>query len=204
MNLVLLILGVLLLAGGTDDDTAPHIGPAWQDQIRGYVDRIEAVTGEWPGLAEFLIAVAYWESSHHDGTPPNPAACRGSCGPTSERGLYQMRPKTADWAPVDSDPSLLFDPRRATALAAWGIWRLGTRWGEQGQLVDFLAVRRGWKYPRLVKDADESDPDSAGIRKRFATALEATDLPQSLMGQRAIPSSVHWPGIDVVMKAVME
>ena len=193
------VVGALALAGAGAAAPSATADPNWAPQIRRVVAQIETVTGPWPGLADYLIAVAYWESSHRDGTPPNPNACRAPCGPNSERGLFQIRPSTAG---VESNPDILYDPTVAVAAATDLVYRLATKWDAPGQTVDWLAIRRGWRLPKLVKDTGEANTASAGVRERFIQALEGVGLSSGFMQRPALPAGMSWPGIDAIEQAV--
>lgn len=153
-------------------------------RIRALAGKLERALN-WPGLATYLVAVGYWESRG------NPLSRRSS-DPNSERGWFQIRPATANDPRVTANPDLLYDEQWAVALAADLIWRLHRRLDD----APWLAIRRGWKYPRLVSDVNESDPDSPGIRERFEEALRATGAPAGFMYRTAVPGSLRWPGVD--------
>ena len=196
-----LVVGSLALAGGARaSEPTPAELPMGYDRIRELAAKVQRATGPWPGLADFLVAVAFWESSDRAGGPPNAAACHGACGSNSAGGLYQIRPKTADVDAVTAEPSLLFDPEVSTAVAAWLIYRLATRWTTYP--VDWMAIRRGWRYPYLVRDREEADPESPGVRERFIKSLDAVGAPRALMQQRALPPGFNWPGFDAVLASV--
>ena len=119
--------------------------------------------------------------------------------PNSARGLFQVRPKTADHPAILENPELLYDPEWAIASAADLIWRLN-RWRLPGQPPpNWLAIRRGWKYPKLVRDVDELDENSRIVRLNLAAALDYNKMPASFMLERAVPANVRWPGIDAAL-----
>ena len=189
-----------------DYDLEPGGGWAWKyapEWILYLGGLIEDATG-WINLPEFLLAVAWTESRG------NPFACHGECKPNSARGLYQGRPKSFLVGDLEGYPSdLLFDIHWATALATWYIWRL-RNWGFSGQTIDWLAVRRGFAYPRLVSDVNETaevsgfDPGerSKDTRRRFENALAAVGLPDEFMYERAYPPGLGWPGIWNILEIV--
>lgn len=178
----------------------PPENPVTYAQIAKMSKQVQTVTGSWPGLTEFLQAVAYWESSHRDGSPPNASACHGDCLGNSARGLYQIRPKTVD---VYDVPSVLFDPREATALAVGLIFHLAKYRTHENQIATWLDIRRGWRKPALVKDWAEEDPESVMVRERFVKSLSALGYaPELFMDQDAIPPGVHDPGHDAIASAL--
>jgi hypothetical protein len=156
-----------------------------------------------------LVAVAWTESRG------NPLAAAGT-RPNSARGLFQLRPKSAfahQLARYVTAPQLLFDPALSTALAAWYAWRL-RNFKDPGQVLDWLAIRRGWALPRLVDDVDEvavvkgkggvllaPGERSKQTRWNFSQALPRAGLPQSFMYEYPF-RGLRWPGIWQVMNAV--
>lgn len=190
-----------LLLGGSASASPGWVPGTWQGEIRRYASQIETVTGPWPGLGDYLVAVAFWESSHRDGSKPNPSACEPPCSSSSARGWYQIQPPTAGHG-AEQSPQLLFSPPWSTAAAADLIYRLNRNRAGPGQTPDWLAIRRGWKMPARVSDVPEEQSLSAGVRERFAQALEGIGLNPGFMYQRAVPAGLHWPGFDAVLAAV--
>ena len=153
------------------------------------------------GLADFLDAIAYWESRY------NPEAS-GDSG--QSLGMFQLRYTSAfDTADgldylrntsegyellTDIDTSILFatdhiiDAIKRSRTS--GVNRpCGTGVGPG----DYLSARRWWKYPSLVHDYCESNETSAQIRGRLETALNVTGHSESLMYEK--PNISNWPGI---------
>ncbi len=199
--------GGLLLMGAAGSGQAQQCPvPVNASDIREMARRVEAVTGPWPGLADYLVAVAFWESSGRDGGPSNACACEkwhtgGKCKPNAARGLYQIRPVTADVPGVVDNPAWLYDPAFATAAATWLIWRLQKN-RSPGRAVNWLAIRRGWKLPSLVTDEWEENPKSAKTRENFKRSLQSVGIPVSFMFQRAMPAGLVWPGFNAVLAAI--
>lgn len=200
------LLGLSLLATtASASPPKPQAGGQgrWVDadaprRIRALAGRLETLYN-WPGLSDFLVAVAYNESL---GDPRALDRTGGS------RGWFQLRPTSAGDSRVEENPELLFDERWAVVTAADYAWRL-RRYAAPGQRPDWLAIRRGWKYPALVKDVDElamirGSTPSAGIRLRFLRALNNTDIPVSFMQEPAFQSNTKWPGIDAALTALGE
>jgi len=188
-----------------DDDERQSTGPYDREQARALAsqvaEQIEARYGV-AGLADYLDAVAFWESRW------NPEV--GGDGGKSI-GLYQMRPPymfTAQRGTAYALPrggQILRDPVLSTVIASDHVVRAVRRAKQLGGRGDWLAVRRWWKYPSLVDDDDETEEvvygtksygfPSAGVRERFDKALEAVDLPKDFKYDRpdvsGYPSDVN-------------
>lgn len=155
-----------------------------------------------PGLPAYLLAVAWTETGGTWST-----SARGRAG---ELGIFQMRPSTARLDELGLPPAALLDLRWSVALAAWLIARLRHR-GAPGQVIDWLAIRRGWAYPHLVADVDEVLPATDGaepgkrsreVRERFENALSHTGQDPSFMFTPAFPPGYRWPGLGPVTSAL--
>jgi hypothetical protein len=148
------------------------------------------------GLPTFLDAVGYWESRW------NPCVSGDSGGVS--KGLYQMRADTVfrtsngltDLRP--QWPTLSKDGKLSVILAADYAMRGGTRMVQEGDTPYWLAIRRWWKYPGILRDHDESNSASPGVRDRFLKALAAVGASSSFAQQSFNPS--NWPGAKQVMR----
>ena len=206
-------LGVATLARRRDAATAkpfeppappgpePQPGKGWVDadaprRIREIARPIEELTG-WDDLGDFLTAVAWTESRG------NPGACHGACAANSAHGWFQLRPNSARIAELGLPREALFDEPTSVALAAWYGHRLRP-FAASGQVIDNLALRRGWAYPSRVSDVDEKHQRSKDTRARFSTGIAKAGLPQSFMYSRTFPEDYTWPGagIDALLSAV--
>lgn len=203
-SLLLLAVPLLLVAAGggggdpldsaRDEDYEPPLdfpaGKGWANaaapgEIWARARRLEDA-GIMPGfLAPFLLAVAWTESRG------NPKAQNGTSA-NAARGWFQLRPASGlPWEYSDRSKypaDLLKDKDWAVAAAAWYAHRL-LKFADKDQLVDALALRRGWALPRLVSDVNETaevkgwDPGerSAYTRRNFAQALEKTGVGEDFM-----------------------
>lgn len=144
-----------------------------------------------PGLPTMLAAVGYTESRYKTSLVND----------SGMMGIYQEHPDSMRLEDVHASKRVLLDPRWATALIAWYYKRLQP-YAKPGQVIDWLALRRGSAYPKLVADTDESEARSVEVRHRFEDGLDATGTARSFMYQPAFPSDYHWPGIEPVLAAV--
>lgn len=145
------------------------------------------------GLATFLDALGWRESRF------NPCA-KGDGG--ASLGMFQQQASNLD-GPLASFraswPNRVRDPLFSVIVATYHIVKAVSRYeSKNGQPPEWLAVRRWWKYPILVHDDDETNPNSPGIRERFAEALQATGHPEAFMFTR--PMIGHYPGTPAVLE----
>lgn len=167
-------------------------------EIRRLAAPIERATG-WDGLADFLVAVAWWES-RGDATAVNPEG-----GPNAARGWFQIRPRSSNNQGIVRDPALLLQTGISVGIAADYAYRMVQRWRRDMGVVlvpDWLAIRRGWACPALVDDVDETAsipgcPSSADVREHFLKSLDAVGLPRTFAEQPAEPQ--RWPGQQAVL-----
>lgn len=181
----------------------PTSGDGWTDadaprRIREIAAPIEQASN-WPGLGDFLVAKAWTESRG------NPQA-GGDTGNVA-RGLFGLRPRSARVEDVGLSDYALKQEHPAVALAAWYAYRMRDE-ADPGQIVDWLAVARGWAYPRLVSDVDETakvkgwspGARSKQVRFNFEEALtKGAGVPPTFMFERAFPLGFQWPGIEQVL-----
>jgi hypothetical protein len=157
----------------------------------------------WPDLPDFLAVVAYTESGY------NPKVA--SCANNKACGLYGLRYKTSRLAELGQPPEMLHDARWATFADAWLSWRLGHMgYHFPGQVVDWLAIRRGMAFPKLVADVDEKMPvkgyapgeRSADVRERMEKGVAHAGLPDSFMYEPAYQGGAFFPGVDAMLAAM--
>lgn len=191
----LAIGGALALSAGT----ARAEGPITKEERREYRRRAREVSEEIEslygidGLADYLDAVAYWESKW------NPVVAGDG---SRSIGLYQMQAGTAfrqsngltDLRPQAG--TILRDPTKATILAAdYAVNRVkvSRRAGGPG---DWFAVRRGWYLPASTADVDGSTYPQAWDRvlRNFTKALKAVGLPVDFMYRT--PDVSGYPGLQ--------
>lgn len=215
-SLLLLALPLLLVAAGgggdpldsvRDEDYEPPedfpkskgwADPAAAGEIWGRARRLEDA-GILPGfLAPFLLAVAWTESRGN-------ANAQNGTSANAARGWFQLRPASGlPWEFSDRSKypaDLLKNKDWAVAAAAWYAVRL-LPFADKDQLVDALALRRGWALPRLVSDVDEvavvDNPKfpnpgdrSRYTRRNFAEALERTGIGEDFMYE-PVPRPTGW------------
>ena len=175
------------------------IGP---DALSKLFERAE-IAAKWPGLATFLLAASWTESTWHP----------DARSPSGAIGLFQLKPASARIAELGLPPSVLTDPAWATALYLWYLARM-RNYAAPGQVIDWLALRRGGAYPVLVADVHESftaeqsgakgatGQRSAEVRGRFELALAHTGVPTSFENQPAFPAGWTWPGLPAIVTAL--
>lgn len=186
------LVGLLSLGRRASSPRPQPAGPGrWVDadaprRIRALAERLG-----WPGLGDFLVAVAYWESRGN--------SIAGSSAGNAARGWFGMRPQTARVDDLSLEPDALKVEPVAVALAGWLVDRLRP-YAAPGQVVDWLAIRRGWYLPSLVDDVAEQHAASRKVREAFEEALAKVGLEASFMHQEVDFSS--WPGIAAAMERV--
>lgn len=167
--------------------------------IRALVLPVEKKIGQ-RGLADFLTATAWTESNFN----PNAENDIGY------KGLFQMSDNSSMVDDLGVSGDVLFNPRWSIALISWYIERL-RKYAEPGQVIDWLAVRRGMAYPHLVSDVQENKPAKPGavpgqrsreVRERLESGLDYVGLPRSFMYKPAFASGYKWPGIQAVLSSV--
>jgi hypothetical protein len=157
----------------------------------------------WPDLPKFLSVVAFTES----GGNPKVASCANN----KACGLYGLRYKTSRLAELGQPPEALHDARWATFADAWLSWRLGHMgYHFPGQVVDWLAIRRGMAFPKLVADVDEKAPikgyapgeRSADVRRRMLKGLAHEGIDDEFMYEPAYQGGAFFPGVDAMLAAM--
>ena len=178
------------------------VGTGWKggnpEALRELAMPLEYELGWW-GLGDFLAAAA-WTESHG-----NPKA--GSSGMNNKaRGLLGGRPNSMFRGKykhfAQSNPNLLKDPRWAIATTAAYLDSLRD-YAFPGQTIDWLALRRGMAFPRLVSDVNEEAKvkgyppgrRSADTRNRFQTGIEKAGLQDEFMYEAAFPPGYQWLGL---------
>lgn len=179
-------------AGG---EITPDEREAFRRRAREVSEEIEAAYGI-AGLADYLDAVAQWESRW------NPGAT-GDGG--RSLGLYQMQAGTAfrqsngltAYRP-QADP-ILYDPVLSTILAADYAVNRVKRSRAVGGPGDWFAVRRGWRKPASTADvAGTKYPDVWNrVLDHFTQSLKAVGLPASFMSRA--PDVSGYPGVQQVL-----
>lgn len=160
--------------------------PGAPGRIRAMAKRVERQTN-WLGLADFLTAVAYWESRGDS----------NAIGSAGEVGWFQIGSGSRCLEQLGIQQSdLRGNEWLQVVVAACHAQVLGTLYTDF--VPDWLAIRRGWKYPRLTGDVHERDPVSADIRRRFAEALRRVGSSTAFMSRQVFPGDFHWPGVQQI------
>jgi hypothetical protein len=162
------------------DPTAPH----WIREITKPIERMTNLKG----LGDFFAAVAWIESRG------DPRA--GSDQGNAARGLLGMRPVSARVSDLGLPPSALKDARTSIALGAWYLHRC-LKYAAPGQRIDWLSIRRCWKYPSLTDDEDDTS-----VQPNLAKGLYCSGTDPDFMFKKAIRWNYDWPGVDAVLAAV--
>lgn len=164
----------------------PWVDPDAPRRIRLIAAPIEAALG-WPGLGDYLAAIAWKESRG--------SSQAGSSGNNNKaRGWFGVRPKSAKLAERGLPVSVLKDERKSVALAADYAYRM-KKYGAPDQVVDWLAVDRGWANYWRVPDI--YDP---GYCNQLARGLVAAGLQPDFMLKPAFSPGFSWPGFDTVLE----
>ena len=188
---VAIAAGLWLTNRGTASATPQRtISGNWKDpdaprRIRALARPLE-LEANWPGLGDFLAAVAYTES-------------RGNMKATGDSGTshggFQLKRMSAKLDQRGLPTSVLYDERYQVALIADYLHRLRP-FASKGQKIDWLALRRGMLYPSRVSDTSEVHARSRSTRKKLSEALVRAGVPASFMYRKAFPPGYQWPGID--------
>ena len=180
----------------TPDVPKPTPGGGWADadaprRIREIARPLEQLFG-WRGLGDFLVAVAWTESRGN-------SQATGDGG--ASHGWFQLRRVSSRVGDLGMGVEALYDEPLAVALAAWYAKRLRP-YSLKEQVVDWLALRRGWRFPSSVSDVQETKASSVRTKGHFSQGVSKAGLPQSFMYAPAYPPGYSWPGIDAVLSAV--
>ena len=190
--------GALLLSSGSSHASGP-ITKEERSEYRRFIRKlggeVEAKYGI-EGMADYLDAVAYWESKY------NPTVAGDS---SRSIGLYQMQAGTAfrqSNGLTDLRPQadrILRDPTKATLLAVDYAVNRVKRSRQAGGPGDWFAVRRGWYLPVSTADVDGSEyPDAWNrVLRNFTRALKAVGLPVTFMDRQ--PDVSGYPGIQQML-----
>lgn len=194
------VLGLFLLARRSSTAVGPvgvsaFLSPEMQTRrraLRQMTRRAEAVV-EWPGISDFLIVKAWFESRYTLGA-------RGNAG---EIGLFQLLPMSAfpesEWGNTARvDPQILENPAVAVATAIDYALRLRKYAPGGRDRVTWYALARGWLRPSNVDDWDDENALSRRTRQNFRTAMERVGIPITFGPRQAYPggdpANVRWPG----------
>ena len=123
------------------------------EEIREVVAYLESQFGRMPGLADFLVVLAYRESNF------NPNVTGAGSRANAARGLYQMRPGTvfkSRWGTEGLPPDIIYDPIVSTAFAISHIKDAARRSAAEGRAADWFAIRRWWGFPNRIHDHDRT------------------------------------------------
>lgn len=222
-QLVLIALAALALGAATSSSsssksksggshqTAPVPGGGWSDKYapQRIRDLCEPLIYEmnWDGLDTFLVAKAWVESRG------NPNACFDDCKKqNAARGWFGMRPSSALVYELEvlrpEYNNVIFNERWAVALAVWYAYRL-RNYADSGQVIDWLALARGWAFPSLVNDVDHTETiDGYAPGERSDDVLyrieggvwKAGDDPDIFLYERAFPSGFTWIGLEAIFE----
>jgi len=203
ITLALLALGGLTVLGRGKKSSVRSGGDVFkgdQEAARRYIiqvgDYMQNQYGAMPGLTNFLLAVAYWESRFKSNA-------QAGTSRNSARGLTQLRADSAfrssnNLENLRDQPNLLLHPTWNLILAADYAARAAERASEKGLNIDWLGVRRWWRLPSLAWDFDETKSDSRRVRENFEESLGKVGVNPDFMYQ-----TVHrggWPGAIPVLK----
>jgi hypothetical protein len=186
--------------GGGSQDTNPN--KLSGSEIRALAAPLAHVMS-WPDLPKFLSVVAFTES----GGNPKVASCANN----KACGLYGIRYKTSRLAELGIPAEALHDAKWATFADAWLSWRLGHMgYHFAGQVVDWLAIRRGMAFPHLVADVNETAPvkgykdgeRSGDVRRRMLKGIHHEGLDDNFMYEPAYQGGAFFPGVDAMLAAM--
>jgi len=199
--LAMLPIGLLVAMASPKDAQASGSsgGTAWKDadapsRIRQYAAPIEAAAG-WEGLGDFLVALAFTESRGN-------SRALGDGG--SSGGWFQMKrsAKCVDAMGLSAAELAQASEELQVLLAACHAHRLGTVWASSGQRVEWQDIRRGWAFPKWVKESYRGSSETRNNRRRFDRGIRAAGLPAAFATRRAFPSGFDWPGLSALLEMI--
>ena len=198
--IMLMLGGAVVMGGGTGSKQRPMQsgsanGPGvWKDVDAPRRIALLAAPIEyglpWPGLTNYLLAVAYGESRGVS------YACKSPCGPGWSRGWFQLRSITKCFGDMGlSESQLMSNEAAQVAMAACHARRLGIIYDEPGQTVQWRDIRRGWKYPKWTGASWRNSSEAQGNYTAFVRNLNNVGLSQSFASQRSFPSGLDVPHV---------
>ena len=194
VTMAALLFGGALLLGGKKRSRSRGTMSLRVDQERSHAQRMQMLNqirsmanwssqkwGMMPFLADYLTAVAYWETRFNE-TKVNPEYYKSKAGrKNAARGLFQMRPNSAfrdsnNLLPLLSKPNLLLDPRWAFVTALDYIAQGDKRsWEKSGRESNWLAIRRWWRRPALLHDYGEQQDEAKSVHRKLVDAIEGVN-----------------------------
>lgn len=198
--IMLMLGGAALMGGGGSSKRRPiqsgtSTGPGvWKDKdaprrIQRYAAPIEYGL-PWPGITDYLVAVAYGESRGVSNI------CKDPCGAGWSRGWFQLRPISKCFKDMGLSADAFRNNEAAqVAVAICHARRLGIAYDEPGQSVQWRDIRRGWKYPKWTGASWRNRSDTQGNYNAFLRNLNNVGVSQSFAGQRAFYSGLDVPHV---------
>ena len=197
--LALIPIGLLVAMASPKEAGASTGSLAWKDadaprRIRAHAATIEAASG-WTGLGDYLVALAFTESRGN----PRALGDGGNSG-----GWFQMKrgAKCVDAMGLTATTLAEAPEELQVLLAACHAHRLGTVWASSGQDVEWRDIRRGWAFPRWVKQSYRGSSDTQNNRNRFDRGIKAAGLPASFATRPAFPPGFEWPGLTELLTMI--
>lgn len=159
---------------------------------KAYGDRLESLGYFSDGFGEYLRVVCYTEARGN----PNAGSDAYS---NAARGPFGLRPQSA-WD-AKSYTDLSADQIKSLKSLPWAVAQAAAyanrlySYTDPGQTMTALALRRGWAFPRLVSDMDNSERPE--LVDRWSAALRALDVPASFADQpiRKLVSRADFPSV---------
>lgn len=198
-TLTLLAVGLTMATGGASGSGAPSGSSVdgWRDadaprRIRRYARPIELEAG-WPGLGDYLAAVAYVESR---GKP----AAVGDGG--AANGWFQLHSDglCIRELGLSSAQMVAAGERIQVVVAACHAYRLATVYASPGQRIEWRDIRRGWKYPSWVARSYRNTAGGRTSEQNLRRGLLAIHLPADRAVAPAFGPSFRWPGLRSLLE----
>ncbi len=197
-------LATLLVVGAASaaETAPPGARPMdWRDsdaprRIRAYASAIEKAAN-WPGLGDYLAAVAYGESRGNPGIV-------GDSG--RSYGWFQIR--SSSWClqelGLTAQQLVNAGERIQVVAAACHAYRLARNYSSPGQRIEWRDLRRGWKFPSWVAQQHRGTAGGLTSERNLRKGYRAVRVPEGRADDAAFRKNFRWPGLQSLLDATRQ